>query len=99
MGVQAIITYKLLRAGGGGGGGVVAPRPTCSPSGWRPAVLHPCPPRVAGALPSGVRVRSGSRCRPMWGGVRGGPWTAPPGTPADLNPPSALPEWAVVTGG
>ena len=34
-----------------------------------------------------------------WGGVRGGPWTAPLGAPADLNPPSALPEWAVVTGG
>ena len=31
--------------------------------------------------------------------MRGGPWTAPPGAPADLNPPSALPEWAVVTGG
>ena len=28
-----------------------------------------------------------------------GPCTAPPGAPADLNPPSALPEWAVVTGG
>ena len=31
--------------------------------------------------------------------MRGGPWTAPPGAPADLNPPSALPEWAAVTGG
>ena len=87
-----------LRAGGGGGGGG-APRPPCSPSGWRPAVLNPGPPRVVGALPFGVRVRSGSRCRPGVGGVRGGPWTAPPGAPADLNPPSALPEWAVVTGG
>ena len=27
-----------------------------------------------------------------WGWVRGGPWTAPLGAPADLNPPSALPE-------
>ena len=89
-----------LRAGGGGGGwGGVAPRPPCSPSGWRPAVLNPGPPRVVGALPSGVRVRSGSRCRPGVGGLRGGPWTAPPGAPADLNPPSALPEWAVVRGG
>ena len=34
-----------------------------------------------------------------WGGVVGGPWTAPPGALADLNPPSALPQWAVVTGG
>ena len=32
-------------------------------------------------------------------GVRGGPWTAPPGGPADLNPPSVTSEWAVVTGG
>ena len=31
--------------------------------------------------------------------MRGGPWTAPPGAPADLNPPSALSEWAAVTGG
>ena len=31
-----------LRAGGGGGGGV-APRPPCSPSRWRPAVLNPGP--------------------------------------------------------
>ena len=86
------------RSGGGGGG--VAPRPPCSPSGRRPAELNPGPPRVVGALPSGVRVRSGSKCRPgVGGGVRGGPWTGPPGALADLNPPSALPEWAVVTGG
>ena len=83
----------------GGGGGGVAPRPPCSPSGRRPAVLNPGPLRVAGALPSGVRVRSGPKCRPGVGGVRGGPWTAPPGALADLNPSSALPEWAVVTGG
>ena len=31
--------------------------------------------------------------------MRGGPWTAPPGAPADLNPPSVTSEWAVVTGG
>ena len=31
--------------------------------------------------------------------MRGGPWTAPLGTPSDLNPPSALPEWAMVMGG
>ena len=41
----------------------------------------------------------GRSAAPGRGGVRGGPWTAPPGAPADLNPPSALPEWAVVTGG
>ena len=53
----------------GGMGGGVAPGPPCSSSGWRPAVPHPGPPRVFGALPSGVRVRSGSRGRPgVWGG-------------------------------
>ena len=88
-----------LRAGGGGWVGGVAPRPPCSPSGWRPAVPHPGPPRAVGALSSGVRVRSGSRSRPGGGGMRGGPRTAPPGAPADLNPPSAIPEWAVVMGG
>ena len=41
----------------------------------------------------------GRSAAPGWGGVRGGPWTAPPGALAGLNPPSALPEWAVVTGG
>ena len=57
-----------LRAGWGGGGGEVAPRPPCSPSGWRSAVLNPGPPRVVGALPSGVRVRSGCSAAPGWGG-------------------------------
>ena len=55
-------------AGRWGGRGGVAPRPPCSPSGWRPAVLNPGPPCVVGALPSGVRVRSGSLCRPGLGG-------------------------------
>ena len=31
--------------------------------------------------------------------MTGSPWTAPPGAPSDLNPPSALPEWAMVMGG
>ena len=58
---------------GGGGGGGVAPRPPCSPSGRRPAVLHPGPLRVAGAFPSGVRVQSGLKCRPRVGGGEGRP--------------------------
>ena len=81
-----------LRAGGGAGGegsrrGLPAP-----PPGWQPAVPCPGPPLVVGALPPGVRV---------WfrGGMGGGPWTAPPGAPSDLNPPSALSEWAMVMGG
>ena len=76
----------------GGGGGDVAPRPPCSPSGRRPAVLNPGPLRVACALPCGLCMRSGPKCCPGVGGVRGGPRTAPPGALADLNPPSALPE-------
>ena len=75
------------RAGGGaGGGGGVAPRPPCSRSRRRLAVLLPGSLRVAGALPSGARVRSGLKCRPGAGGVRGGPWTAPLGAPSDLKP-------------
>ena len=71
---------------GGGGGGGVAPRPPCSRSRRRPVVLLPGSLRVAGALPSGARVRSGLKCRPGVGGVRGGPWTAPLGAPSDLKP-------------
>ena len=47
------------RWGGGGGGRGVAPRPPCSHSGRRPVVLLSGSLRVAGALPSGARVRSG----------------------------------------
>ena len=83
----------------GGRGGEVAPRPPSCPSGWRPAVSYPGPPLVFGALPPGVRAWSGSRGRPGGGGMRSGPWTAPPGALSDLNPPSALPEWARVMGG
>ena len=84
---------------GGVGGGGVAPRPPCSPSGWRPAVPYPGPPLVVGARPPGVRVRSGSRGRPGVGGDKGRPMDRSPGAPSDLNPPSALPAWAVVIGG
>ena len=84
---------------GGGGGGVSLrglPDPLLG-GGLRysiPAPLvssaHPLPACACGR---------GRGAAPGRGGVRGGPWTAPPGAPADLNPPSALPEWAVVTGG
>ena len=70
----------------GGWGGGVAPRPPCSPSGWRPAVLNPAPPRVVGALPSGVRVRSGSQCRPGGGGGEGRPVDRSPGGPCRPEP-------------
>ena len=74
------------------GGGGVAPRPPCSRSGRLPAVLLSGSLRVAGAFPSGARVRSGLKCRPgVGGGVRGGPWTAPLGAPADLQTPPLSP--------
>ena len=70
------------RAGGGAGGGGVAPRPPCSRSGRRPAVLLSGPLRVAGALPSGARVRSGLKCRPRVGGGEGRPVDRSPGGPS-----------------
>ena len=36
---------------------------------------------------------------PGWGRMKSGPCTVPLGAPADVNPPSALPEWAAVMGG
>ena len=72
-------------------GGGVAPRPPRSRSGRRPAVPLSGSLRVAGALPSGARVRSGLKAAPGWGGLRGGPWTAPLGAPADLQTPPLSP--------
>ena len=84
----------------GGSGGGVAPRPLCSPSEGRPAVPYPGCPLVVGALPPGVRVRSGSRGCPGGGGDEGRPvQRSPGGAPSGLNPPSALLEWAMVMGG
>ena len=74
-----------LRAGGGGRGGGVAPRPPCSPSGWRYPILVPLV-SSAHSLPACACGR-GRGAPPGWGGVRGGPWTAPLRAPADLNPP------------
>ena len=71
----------------GGVGGGVAPRPPYSPSGWRPAVPHPGPPRVVGALPSGVRVPSGSRGRPGVGGEEGRLVDRSPGGSCRPEPP------------
>ena len=74
-GVGAGAPAACRPAGGTQGG--VAPRLPCSPSGGRPAVSYPAPPLVVGAFPPGVRVRSGSRGRPVhpvrpawwgWGG-------------------------------
>ena len=66
----------------GGGGGGVAPRPPCSRSGRRPAVPLSGSLRVAGALPSGARVRSGLKCRPGLGGGEGRPVDRSSGGPS-----------------
>ena len=77
--------------GGRRGGGGVPPWPPCSPSGRRPAVLHPGPLRVAGAFPSGVRVRSWLKCRPGVGGDEGRPGDRSPGGPSTPEPPLCHP--------
>ena len=87
-------------AGRWGGGGGVSRRGLPAPllgGGLRYSILAPfvSPARSLPACACG----QGRSAAPGWGGVRGGPRTAPPGALADLNPPSALPEWAVVTGG
>ena len=63
-------------------GGGVAPRPPCSRSGRRPAVPLCGSLRVAGALPSGARVRSGLKCHPGVGGGEGRPVDRSPGGPS-----------------
>ena len=85
------------RFGGGGGGRPAASLlpfwvAACGTQSWPPSCRRRTPFRRAPAVGVAVPPRGG-------GGVTGGPWTAPPGAPADLNPPSTLPEWAVVTGG
>ena len=88
-----------LRASGGAGGGVSRrglPAPLLG-GGLRFSILAPL---VASGRSLPACACGRGRCAaPGWGGMRGGPWTAPPGALADLSPPSALPEWAVVTGG
>ena len=83
----------------GGRGGGVAPRPPCSPlgGGLRYSILAPL--MSSARSPPACACGRGRSAAPGWGRVRGGPWTAHPGALADLNPPSALLEWAVVTGG
>ena len=88
-----------LRAGGwvGGGGsrrGLPAP-----PLGGGPRYPMLAPLVPSAHSPPACACGRGRGAAPGWGGMRGGPWTAPPGAPADLYPPSALPEWAVVIGG
>ena len=88
-----------LRTGGGGGGGGHAAAsllPLCMAARGSPPWPPSCRWRT---LPWRARAVGVAGPPQGWGGMRGGPRTAPPGAPADLNPPSALPEWAVVMGG
>ena len=87
------------RAGGGAGGGVSRRGlPALVPGGGLRYSFLALSVSPARSLPARACGR-GCSAAPGWGGVRGGPWTPPPGAPADLNPPSVTSEWAVVTGG
>ena len=88
-----------LRAGGGSGGGGLRRGLPASPLGGGPRYLILAPLVPSAHSPPACACGRGRGAAPGWGGMRGGLWTAPPGAPADLNPPSALPEWAVVMGG
>ena len=94
-----------------GGPGAGAPA-ACGPVGGGRAAAYLLPLWVAarGSLPWPPYCRR--RTPPLacafgrgrgaglaWGGMRGGPWTASPGASSDLNPPTALPEWAMVMAG
>ena len=80
-----------LRAGGGLGGGGSRrglPAPLLG-GGLRYSILAPLM-SSAHSLPACACGR-GRSAAPGWGGVRGGPWTAPLGAPADLKPPLCPP--------
>ena len=90
---------RSLRAGGGAGGGGRAAA-SLLPLWGAPRGSLPWPPscrrRTAPRRARSVRVAGPPR---GGGGMRGGLWTAPLGAPSGLNPPSALPECAMVLGG
>ena len=90
---------RSLRAGGGGGGGGSRRGLPALPLGGGPRYPILAPLLPSAHSPPACACGRGRGAAPGWGGMRGGPWTAPPGAPADLKPPSALPEWALVMGG
>ena len=79
------------RWGGRGGGGGSRRGLPAPPLSGGPRFPYPGPPRVVGALPSGVRVRSGSRGRPGVGGDEGRPVDRSPGGPCRPEPPLCPP--------
>ena len=84
----------------GGLGGVGLPRGLPAPPlGGGPRLSTLAPFLSSAHSPPACACGGGRRAAPGWGRMRGGPWTALLGAPGDLNPPSALPEWAVVMGG
>ena len=80
--------------GGGSRRGLPAP-----PLGGGPRFPTVAPLLSSPHSPPAGACGRGRGAAPRGRGMRRGPWTAPPGAPSDLNPPSALPEWAVVMGG
>ena len=72
--------HRGLRAGGGGGGGRGRAAASLLPL-WLAASGSPSWPPLVGALPSGLRVRPGSRGRPSVGGDEGRPVDRSPGGP------------------
>ena len=88
-----------LRAcwGAGGGGsrrGLPAP-----PLGGGPRFPTLAPLLSSAHSPPACAFGRGRGAALGGGGMGGRPWTAPPGAPSDLNPPSALHEWAMVMEG
>ena len=82
--------------GGGGGSRRGLPAPSLG-GGLRFPTLAPL--LSSAHSPPACAFGWGRGAAPEGRGMRGDPWTAPPGAPSDLNPPSALPEWAMVMGG
>ena len=96
MGAGAPAACGPVEGVGGGGSRRGLPAP---PLGGGPQFPILAPLVSSAHSPPACACSRGREAAPGWGEMRGGPWTAPPGAPADLNSPSDLPEWAVVMGG
>ena len=83
---------------GGWGGGLRCGLPA-PPLGGSPRFPTLAPLLLSAHSPPACVFGRGRGAAPGGGATRSAPWTAPPGAPSDLNPPSALPEWEMVMGG